>query len=154
MLDLACGTGRHGLAAALLGAEVTAVDHDPERLAVGREAARALGLTVNWVEWDLTGALPPLDTFDAILLFNYLDRQRLSALVEFLRPGGLLLMETFLDDQREFGWGPTSPDHLLQRGELAALVEPLQVLFGREVHEPAAGAQWRAVASVVARKLH
>ena len=32
VLDLACGAGRHSLAAAMLGAEVTAVDRDADKL--------------------------------------------------------------------------------------------------------------------------
>lgn len=153
VLDLACGTGRHSLAAAMLGGEVTAVDDDPGVLGVGREAAKSLGLSVSWVEWDLSKGLPPVGTFDVLLMFNYLDRARIPELIEHLRPGGLLIMETFLEDQRAFDWGPTSPDHLLKRGELPSLIAPLEVIFAREVLEPVGGVQWSALASVVARKV-
>jgi SAM-dependent methyltransferase len=153
VLDLACGTGRHSLAAAMLGGEVTAVDHDPDVLGVGREAAKSLGLSVSWVEWDLSNGLPPVGTFDVLLMFNYLDRSRVPELIEHLRPGGHLIMETFLEDQRAFDWGPTNPDHLLKRGELPLLIAPLEVIYGREVLEPVGGVQWSAMASVVARKV-
>ena len=99
----------------------------------GRQAARERKLSVSWMEWDLTKPLPPLGTFDVMLIFNYLDRPRMRDLLGFLRPGGVLIMETFLEDQRAFEWGPTSDAHLLQRGELPTLITPLQVLFGREV---------------------
>jgi len=153
VLDLACGTGRHSLAAALRGAEVTAVDRDAERLAVGRNAAQSLGLNVSWMEWDLTSDPPPLGTFDILLLFNYLDRARMPTFLDYLRSGGLLMMETFLEDQRAFEWGPRSDAHLLRRGELPHLISPLEVVAGREVIEPAQGTQWSALASVIARKL-
>jgi SAM-dependent methyltransferase len=152
VLDLGCGSGRHSLAAAGLGAEVTGVDRDAVRLELARRAAIERGLQVNWLQWDLSGPLPPLGTFDVLLMFNYLDRNRLGELLGFLRPGGQLLMEMFLADQREFGWGPTADAHLLQRGELALLVAPLTVLHGREVIEPVGGVQWSAIASVLARK--
>ena len=152
MLDLACGTGRHSLAAASLGAEVTAVDSDPSRLETGRQAARARHLNVTWLEWDLTKALPPLGTFDVLLIFNYLDRSRMQEFLQFLRPGGHLMMETFLVDQRGFDWGPTSDAHLLKRGELPILVAPLEVVHGRESLEPVEGIHWSAVASILARK--
>ena len=136
----------------MLGADVTAVDRDPAMLAMGREAARSLGLTVSWMEWDLDQDLP-LGTFDVLLLFNYLDRLRLPRLLELLRPGGLLLMETFLAEQRDFEWGPTKDAHLLQRGELSQLVTPaLTVVHAREVLEPVGGVRWSAIASVVAKK--
>jgi hypothetical protein len=67
-------------------------------------------------------------------------------------PGGVLIMETFLDAQRELGWGPSDPAHLLQAGELSQLVRPLEVVHGREVLEPVDAERWRAVASVVARR--
>jgi hypothetical protein len=85
-------------------------------------------------------------------MFNYLDRARMPLFLEFLRPGGYLLMETFLEDQRAFAWGPTSDDHLLRRGELPGLVAPLEVLHGREALEPVESVHWSAVASVFARK--
>jgi SAM-dependent methyltransferase len=152
VLDIGCGTGRHSLAAAARGAEVTGVDLDTARLDQARKAAQERALAVTWVHWDLAGPLPPLGTFDVLLMFNYLDRARLAELLGFLRPGGHLLMETFLTDQREFGWGPTSDEHLLRRGELPLLVAPLTALHGREVIEPVGGVQWSAIASVLARK--
>ena len=152
MLDLACGSGRHAIAAAELGADVTAVDKDPARLEAGKQAAKSRGLKITWLQWDLTGPAPPLGTFDVVLLFNYLDRARMPLLTEFLRPGGLLMMETFLEDQKAFDWGPTSDDHLLRRGELANLLPAFDVLHGREALEPVEGVHWSAVAAIVARK--
>jgi len=131
---------------------VTGVDRDAALLEMARAEAKDRNLAVSWLSWDLAGDLPPLGTFDVLLIFDYLDRVRMPALLEFLRPGGLLLMETFLEDQRAFEWGPTSDAHLLRRGELAQLVRPLEVLHGREAIEPHGGVQLSAVASVVARK--
>ena len=152
MLDVACGTGRHSLAAAALGADVTGLDRDASRLEAARAEARERDLKVTWLEWDLGTGPPPLGTFDVLLIFDYLDRAGMPALLEFLRPGGLLMMETFLEDQRAFDWGPTSDAHLLQRGELPLLVKPLVVLHGREAIEPLGGVQLSAMASVLARK--
>ncbi|MDH5315236.1 MAG: class I SAM-dependent methyltransferase [Gemmatimonadota bacterium] len=152
VLDVACGTGRHSLAAAALGAEVTGLDRDASRLEAARAEARERNLNVTWLEWDLTTGPPPLGTFDMLLIFDYLDRAGMPALLEFLRPGGLLMMETFLEDQRAFDWGPTSDAHLLRRGELPLLIKPLVVLHGREAIEPLGGVQLSAMASVLARK--
>ena len=150
MLDVACGEGRHSLAAAELGATVVAIDRDPEALARARERAAAAGLTVDWRELDLEGPWPELGTFDAILVFNYLDRASMPRMIRLLSPGGLLIMETFLEAQLDAGWGPTSERHLLRPGELAGLVAPLRVLHGREAIETVDSSRWRAVASIVA----
>lgn len=152
VLDLACGEGRHSLAAAALGARVTAVDRDEVRLAAARERAEAQGLSIEWVAADLEEPWPDLGGFDAVLVFNYLDRARMPRIIELIEPGGLLMMETFLRTQRELGWGPSSDDHLLAPGELARLVAPLTVEHGREVIEAVDAERWRAVASILAVK--
>jgi 2-polyprenyl-3-methyl-5-hydroxy-6-metoxy-1,4-benzoquinol methylase len=150
VLDLACGAGRHSLAAAALGARVVAVDRDEARLAAGRELAAEQGLDIDWRAVDLDGPWPDLGSFDAVLLFNYLDRARMPAVRELIGPGGYLMMETFLTAQRELGWGPSSDDHLLRPAEIGRLAVPLTILHGREVLEAIGAERWRAVASVVA----
>jgi 2-polyprenyl-3-methyl-5-hydroxy-6-metoxy-1,4-benzoquinol methylase len=150
-LDVACGEGRHSLAAAALGAAVLSVDKDPSRLARARERALGQGVSIDWRELDLEGEWPDLGSFDAVLIFNYLDRASMPRLLRLVSPGGVLIMETFLELQRDAGWGPTSEKHLLQPGELARLVAPLTVLHGREALETVDPNRWRAVASIVAR---
>ncbi len=150
VLDLACGAGRHSLAAAALGARVTGVDRDPAKLALAKDRAAAAGLTVEWLEMDLEGPWPDLGSFDAVLVFNYLDRASMPKILGLVAPGGRLMMETFLEAQREAGWGPTSERHLLRPGELSRLVAPLRVVHGREVFETVDAERWRAVASVIA----
>ena len=152
-LDLACGEGRHGLAAAALGATVLGVDRDSEQLTVARDIAAARGLNVEFREVDLEAPWPQFGEFDVLLLFNYLDRRRMADVLACIAPGGVLIMETFLDAQRELGWGPQNGDHLLRPGELVQLVKPLEVLHGREVLEPVDAERWRAVASVVAQRV-
>jgi 2-polyprenyl-3-methyl-5-hydroxy-6-metoxy-1,4-benzoquinol methylase len=152
VLDLACGSGRHALAAASLGAQVTAVDKDAAGLEAGRKEAKARGLEVKWVEADLSKGLAQLGSFDAVLVFNYLDRNRMPDIVNAVSPGGLLFLETFLEAQKAFGWGPSSDAHLLRSGELVRLVLPLVVLHGREVVEAVDDARWSAMASVLAHR--
>ena len=152
VLDLACGRGRHSLAAAQSGAKVVAIDRDPAKLATGAQYATAKGLTIDWRELDLEGPWPDLGTFDAVLVFNYLDRASMPRILRLVAPGGLLMMETFLAAQREAGWGPTSARHLLRPGELARLVAPLTIVHGREALEAVDAERWRFVASVVATK--
>ena len=127
------------------------IDRDGTRLALARERAAAAGLSIEWRELDLEGAWPELGNFDAVLVFNYLDRASMPRILRLLSPGGLLIMETFLEAQRDAGWGPASGKHLLRPGELARLVFPLKVVHGREALETVDSSRWRAVASIVAR---
>ena len=151
VLDLACGTGRHAIAAAQLGAEVVAVDRDLDSLTAARAFAGKAGLRVDWREADLEEGWPDWGTFDAVLLFNYLDRPRFPRVLDAVRPGGLLIAESFLTTQREQGWGPTADAHLLLPGELARLVASFEIIHGREVAEPVDTERWRHVASICAR---
>lgn len=151
VLDLACGAGRHALAAAQLGAQVVAVDRDPAKIREGRDAAKGFGLSVEWVEADLERTWPHLGQFDVVLLFNYLDRLRMPQVTQLVGPGGVLIFETYLEIQRQLGWGPQQEAHLLKFGEISGLVAPLAMVHGREAFEPADNAQWAAMASVLAR---
>ena len=62
-------------------------------------------------------------------------------------PGGVVLYETFTIAQREHGRGPTSPDHLLEPGELMRLFDGFEVLACEEALQP------DAVARLAARRL-
>ncbi len=149
VLDIACGKGRHAIAAAALGADVVALDHDVARLEIARARAAERGLAVTWKCANLNTVSLPEKAFDVVMGFNYLDRNRMEDFKRALKPGGHFIYETFLESQHVFGWGPSSPEHLLKRGELSALVEPFEVLFGREVVE-AFDSRSAALASVVA----
>ena len=152
ILDLASGSGRHAIAAAELGAHVTAVDVDAGRLQSGRRAAEHRHLSVEWVQADLEHYQVPERAFDLVLIFNYLDRRRMSQFAQAVRPGGYLMMETFLERQRQLGWGPTSSDHLLKPGELPTLLAPLEVILAREALDFFDGRPM-AVASALAQRL-
>ncbi len=149
MLDLACGHGRHAIAAAVRGASVIAVDADPESIATAQRKAGTL--SVEWVTADLTQYVLPEARFDMVMAFNYLDRRRMPDFRRAVRPGGYLVYETFLEEQREHGWGPTSPEHLLKRGELIQLAEPFEIVLAREALE-FIGGRPMAVASVLAQR--
>lgn len=149
MLDLACGTGRHAIAAAARGGVVRAVDSNAESLSAARRAAG--DLAIEWVTADLTQYELTEVAYDVVMVFNYLDRGRMPDFRQAVRPGGYLLCETFLEEQREHGWGPTSADHLLRRGELMMLAGPFEIVLAREALE-FVGGRPMAVASILARR--
>lgn len=151
VLDIACGRGRHAIAAAERGANVTAVDGDAERLRVAEQAAQRARVSVEWVELDLERDPLPNGGFDVVMLFNYLDRKRMADFLGAVKPGGYFLAETFLEQQRDLGWGPTSDAHLLKTGELWSLVSPYEIVLAREVLEILDGHP-SALASVLAQR--
>ncbi len=151
VLDLACGRGCHAIAAAQRGARVTAIDRDEERLQEAERAARKANVTIEWIKADLARDELPKGPFDLIMQFNYLNRARLPDILAIVKPGGYFEAETFLERQRELGWGPTSDEHLLKPAELWSLVGTFEIVLAREVYETLDG-RTKAVASIIARR--
>jgi tellurite methyltransferase len=147
-LDVACGRGRHALWLAARGLRVHAVDRDSKALAALRTEAGERGVEVRTQELDLEAGTRVVaeSAYDVVVVVHYLHRPLFSQIIAALRPGGMLVYETFTTAQAAHG-KPTSPDFLLKPGELQELVVPLDVVASRE------GAfDGRMVASVVARR--
>ena len=141
-LDLACGRGRHALAAARLGLSVLAIDRNPDQLDILADI-----ITEDRTDepTDGTGPIeilcadlespprPPLEpaSFGAVLVFRYLHRPLFSWIETLIAPGGFVLYETFTEGQKNLGWGPNRNEFLLRPGELRDLFSGLEV----EVYE-------------------
>lgn len=126
VLDVACGRGRHALLLAGAGFSVRALDRDESAIDRLRDAATRLQLRVDAEVIDLeTDPAPDLGRreFDLVLVFNYLHRPLMPAILEAVKPGGLLFYETFTTGQAERGH-PRNPAFLLKDGELKDLVSP------------------------------
>ncbi len=118
VLDLACGSGRHAIMLAQRGYRVLAVDRDAEALRHLRDipGIEALQADLEDGPWPCPG-----QTFDGIVVANYLHRPLLPALVDAIAPSGVLLYETFAAGNERFG-RPANPDFLLRPGELLEVV--------------------------------
>jgi SAM-dependent methyltransferase len=143
--DLACGRGRHAVAAARDGLPTLAVDRNPDFLASLRARAILEALPLHLLRWDLETPLgvpfAPARC-GAVLVFRFLYRPLTEVLSELLAPGGILLYETFTTGQLELGTGPRNPAFLLEPGELPGLFPNLEVLsFDEGRHEDAATAR-------------
>ena len=84
----------------------------------GREEITAVCLDLERKGLVLAEALDDR-LFDLVLVTNYLHRPVLGQIFELVRPGGLLLYETFGKGNEIFG-RPSNPDFLLREGELAS----------------------------------
>ena len=141
------GRGRHALPLARAGFSTFGIDRELEAVRHTMAEAAAAGLRVHGWCADLTVAPLPRAHFHLIVVARYLDRSYFDALADALTAGGVLLYETFTDQQRAHGWGPTSPGHLLvPDGELKRLAARLAPLFYEEVDGT------EAVARLAARK--
>ncbi|NKN33649.1 methyltransferase domain-containing protein [Marichromatium bheemlicum] len=108
VLVAGCGTGEHAIATArrLREARVVAVDLSLRSLCHARARSEALGVAVRYAQADLL-ALPRLgrrfDLIEAVGVLHHLDDPVAGAraLVECLRPGGVLLLGLYSQRARE-----------------------------------------------------
>ena len=122
VLDVACGHGRHSRFFAQRGSRVTAVDRNAEALASLTSVAQTVEADIENGPWPFLG-----QTFDAVVVTNYLWRPLLPAILDCVAPGGVLLYETFAAGNEAFG-KPSRPDFLLQPGELLRVCAGLEVV--------------------------
>ncbi len=126
--DLACGVGRDAVHLKSRGWRVTALDHLPDALRMGRalEARYAPGApAIAWREADLESEAPlPLqpDAFDLVVLVRFLHRPLIPRLRELLRAGGRVVIETFTQEHRARHGRPRREWLALGAGELRTLL--------------------------------
>lgn len=162
-LDLACGRGRNALFLAEHGRHVTAVDWSGAALDILEERARTLNLPVRRIQrmddaktptragidllqTNLEAVALPANRYSVILCVRYLQRSLFPQISRALRPGGMLLFETYTKAQLDFSGGPRDPAHLLNTGELRRAFPELEVVFYRELRAE------QGIASLAARK--
>jgi len=149
VLDVAMGSGRNAIYLAGLGFDVEGIDMSSEAINIALELARKAGVTIKTQVADLEGDyLVKKDAYELIMCFNYLQRLLIPQIKDGLRRGGMVVYETFIIDQAEFG-KPKNPDYLLKHNELLDIFRDFRCLRYREgvVRGP------KAIASIIAQKV-
>ena len=113
-LDVACGEGRNAIWLASVGWQVVGVDFSPVGLEKARRLATQRGVTVDWVQADLTTWEPP-GTYDLVAVMYLhlpgdLRHDVLARMARAVAPGGTLLVvaHDLLNLSEGFG-GPQDP---------------------------------------------
>lgn len=130
-LDLACGRGGNALFLAQHGLDVEAWDSSAVAIEQVQAFARNDTLTMNTAVRDVVEYPPEPERFDVIVVSLFLSRQLCPALVQALKPGGLLFYQTFCQ-QKVNEQGPSNPDYLLTDNELLQLFSDLKVRCYRQ----------------------
>lgn len=115
ILDFASGGGRHSINLASNRRVITAIDKDRSKLELYKNIKN-----INPICFDLErNDKWPLEkeSFDVIIVTNYLYRPRIRELASFLKIGGFLFYETFAVGNEKYG-KPSNPDYLLKHMEL------------------------------------
>lgn len=142
LLDVAMGYGRHAIFMANRGYQVEGIDRDKEAIrTVAKFAHQHHGsnLMVRTVDLEPEGAPPPplgTEQYDVILVFFYLYRPLFPNLVAALKPGGMLVYETFSIDNHLIHHHPQRREFCLEHNELLTLVPGLRILYFHEGEHP------------------
>jgi len=125
-LSVADGEGRNGVWLAEQGLDVLAIDYSPVALAKARALAQERGVRLRTEVADVTTWRWPTDEFDVIAaIFMHLagaERDALFAgLKKTLKPGGLLLMQSYRPEQLKYRTGgPPDAERMATRALLEA----------------------------------
>lgn len=147
-LDVAAGEGRNSVFLARQGLVVDAVDISEVGLAKARQLAGEAGVSINTIVADLSVYSVTPETYDVVVVINYLQRDLIDDLKAALKPGGIVIYETYTAAQLDIpGAHHMRREYLLEAGELRVMFEEFEILEYREKVDENA-----AVAGLVARK--
>ncbi|WP_298609252.1 methyltransferase domain-containing protein [uncultured Thiothrix sp.] len=153
-LDLACGAGRDLIYLAQHGWQMTGVDWSADSLQRVQQLAVSQNLQITTLLRDLeTEAMPlpefDLGSFDLICVARYLHRPLFPLLEALLKPGGIIIYQTFMQGCEQTAMGrPRNPKFLLAPKELAEQFQGFDYLLDEiEILEDG-----RPVSAFIARK--
>ena len=144
-LDLAGGEGRNSVYAAGRGYQVTCMDISENGLQKAEALAKEKNTTITTLLADLNKNSLPENEYDLVMCFNFLDRNLFSGIRKTIKPGGLLVYETFTMDYLKYS--TFKKEWVLEVNELLHTFSDFRVLRYREVDEDP-----RAFASLLAQK--
>jgi len=146
-LDVAGGAGRHAFFLAGQGWRVTLADISEIALAQAEEEARARKLPLTVLAGDTRLLDLGRECFDLVTGFYFLDRPTFAKIATALRPGGMVIYQTFTSEHRKYeAMGPTRGDYFLQPMELRGAFNGFELLFYDEYERE------RGLAQLIARK--
>ena len=142
ILDLAAGRGRNALYLAGLGFTVDAIDRNEQALRELADRAKERGLSqlsVHCIDLESEPAVSSAlnaeqyhERYDGVMVFFYLHRPLFPAIIKALKPGGVLVYETFLIDNHFHYQHPRRREFCLEHNELLGLTSGLRVLHYEE----------------------
>ena len=148
-LDIAMGEGRNAVFLAKNGFTVDGCDISEIAIKKALDLAKENNVKVRAFVADLETYKLPQNTYDVIVCFYYLQRDLVPQMKEALKPGGMIIYETYTIENRERGFeGPKNKDYLLKPNELLDLFKDFKIIYYRELVLN----NKKAVASLIAKK--
>jgi tellurite methyltransferase len=118
-LDVACGAGRNSIYLTKHGYQVDAYDISQVAL---DELNKQNIKNIFTKQVDLDDFRPKIDSYDLIVMTNYLDREIIPHLFLALKKDGILFIETYME-HKENEKPASNPDFLLKKDELKSFFD-------------------------------
>ncbi len=137
-LDIAAGEGRNAVFLAQQGFTVDAVDISPVGLRKAEALAEKRGVEITTIATNLEDYALGVARYELVVNFYYLQRDLSPKIKRALKPGGLVVFETYNVNHKSM-----SRNYLLELGELKEMFAGYEILHYSEEG---------AVSSLIARK--
>lgn len=149
VLDIAMGEGRNAIFMAKNGFDVDGCDISEIAVNKAQELAKENNVKIRAFVADLETYQLPRNAYDVIVCFYYLQRSLIPQIKEALKPGGMIIYETYTMENWERGLeGPKNKDYLLKPNELLNFFRDFTIIYYRELVLN----NKKAVASLIAKK--
>ncbi len=125
-LDIAMGEGRNGVYLATQGFEVIGLDISEKGLEKAHALAAKNNVTIKTKVVDLENIELEPNTYDVILCTYYMQRDLFKKFRDALKPGGMLLVETYNIDYMKYQ--RFNPKWALDTNELLNIFKGMRIL--------------------------
>lgn len=148
-LDAASGVATNSIFLAEKGLSPIALDISFVASNMAKERSFRKGIRLNAAVCDLKGLWLPSNYFEVIINFCFLERSNFPVFLHSLKPGGLLIFESYLNGSNHV----SHPEYYLETGELKEAFSELEIIHSRQVvREIGKHGSGRKLEQLVARK--
>ena len=145
-LDLAMGEGRNGVYLATQGFDVLGLDISPAGLNKANQLAEHHNVKIKTQVVDLERYQLKKNFYDVILCTYYMQRDLFKQIKDSLKPGGMVLIETYNTDYLQYARFPKK--YLLEHNELLEIFKEFKIIRYQAYDDGK-----EAYSSIIAQKL-
>ena len=145
-LDLAMGEGRNGVYLATQGFDVLGLDISPTGLNKANQLAEHHNVKIKTQVVDLESYQLKKNFYDVILCTYYMQRDLFKQIKDSLKPGGMVLIETYNTDYLQYARFPKK--YLLEHNELLEIFKEFKIIRYQAYDDGK-----EAYSSIIAQKL-
>lgn len=128
VLDIGMGEGRNAVFLASKGYKVDGIDISSVAIKKARLLAREFDVRIETIHKNVKDYKVASNSLDAIICFYFVDRDIVKKLMKWLKPGGVIIYESFTMKQKKINKLQEDDSYLLGEGELLELFPGFRIL--------------------------